>query len=252
MTASTETARPTTTHTVLLIAVAAVLTVGSYASWLGWSDDTSAGQVLGLAATLAVMMAIVTYGLADLGRATSAVGAVASMLAVTFWIDFAANLSGAEVVWAVAVAIFVGFSAAPGLMAVALLVWSARRGDWTPAVAAVPTVAAYLGWLGWDQQRNPDETGPFEPWQVVGLALTLAVVAAANSWRSADVAQASVIAVFMAAVLTVAWSIDFATEMTPDASFWPLGAISLFGGSGCGLIVVALLTRAVRHWIPRH
>ena len=53
-------------------------------------------------------------------------------------------------------------------------------------VAVLLTVAAYLAWLGWDQQRNPDGTGPYEAWQVVGLALTLAVVAAACSWRSAD------------------------------------------------------------------
>lgn len=45
--------------------------------------------------------------------------------------------------------------------------------------AVVLTVASWLGWLGWDQQRNPDGSGPYEAWQVVGLALTLTVVAAA-------------------------------------------------------------------------
>jgi hypothetical protein len=28
-------------------------------------------------------------------------------------------------------------------------------------VAVVLTVAAYLAWLGWDQQRNPDGTGRY-------------------------------------------------------------------------------------------
>jgi hypothetical protein len=55
-------------------------------------------------------------------------------------------------------------------------------------VAVALTVLAYLAWLGWDQQRNRDGTGPYEAWQVVGLALTLALVAAVSSWRSADVA----------------------------------------------------------------
>jgi hypothetical protein len=38
-------------------------------------------------------------------------------------------------------------------------------------------VAAWAAWLGWDQRRDvhPDGsvTGPYEPWQVVGLVLTL-------------------------------------------------------------------------------
>lgn len=119
-------------------------------------------------------------------------------------------------------------------------------------VAAVLTVAAWLAWLGWDQQRNPDGSGPYEAWQVVGLALTLSAVAAASSWRSADIAQSMVIVLMMAAALTVPWSIDFATEETLDASFWPLGAIFLFGGSTLGLWVVAALTRAVWQWTHRH
>jgi predicted ABC-type exoprotein transport system permease subunit len=119
-------------------------------------------------------------------------------------------------------------------------------------VAVVLTVMAWLAWLGWDQQRNPDGSGPYEAWQVVGLALTLAVVAAAVSWRSADVAQAMVVVLLMAVALTVPWSIDAATEKTSDANLWPLGAIGLFGGTASGLIVVAALTRAVRQRTHRH
>ncbi|GAA1505904.1 hypothetical protein GCM10009730_06560 [Streptomyces albidochromogenes] len=42
---------------------------------------------------------------------------------------------------------------------------------------AVLAMAAWAGWLGWDQHRDvhPDgtTTGPYEAWQVIGLALTL-------------------------------------------------------------------------------
>ncbi|MGW3337989.1 hypothetical protein ACWDCL_10985 [Streptomyces sp. NPDC001009] len=44
---------------------------------------------------------------------------------------------------------------------------------------AVVSAALWAAWLGWDQQRDthPDgsTTGPYEPWQVIGLVLTLLV-----------------------------------------------------------------------------
>jgi hypothetical protein len=118
-------------------------------------------------------------------------------------------------------------------------------------VAVALTVAAYLAWLAWDQQRNPDGTGPYAAWQVVGLALTLAAVAAAASWGSADIAQSMVVVILMAGALTVPASIDWATDKTPDANLWMLGAGYLFGGTMLGLWVVAGLTRAVRQWTHR-
>jgi hypothetical protein len=119
-------------------------------------------------------------------------------------------------------------------------------------VAVVLTVAAYLAWLGWDQQRNSDGTGPYEAWQVIGLALTLAAVAAAASWGSADLAQSMVVVILMAAALTVPASIDWATDNTPDANLWMLGAGFLFGGTMLGLWVVAGLTRAAWQFTHRH
>jgi peptidoglycan/LPS O-acetylase OafA/YrhL len=118
-------------------------------------------------------------------------------------------------------------------------------------VAVVLAVAAWLAWLGWDQQRSPDETGPYDAWQVVGLALTLAVLAAVSSWWSADLAQAMVVVILMAAALTVSFSIDAATEKTPDANLWPVGAILLFAGTMLGLWAVAGLTRAGWQWTHR-
>src|SRR5690348_6509703 len=43
--------------------------------------------------------------------------------------------------------------------------------------SAGAALALWAAWLGWDQQRDiqPDgaSTGPYEPWQVIGLVLTL-------------------------------------------------------------------------------
>ena len=118
-------------------------------------------------------------------------------------------------------------------------------------VAVVLTVVGYLAWLGWDQQRSPDGTGLYEAWQVVGLALTLAAVAAVASWRSRDIAQSMVVAISMAVAVTVAASIDWATDTTPDANFWMVGAILLFGGATLGLWIVAALTRTFWRWTHR-
>lgn len=42
---------------------------------------------------------------------------------------------------------------------------------------AATAMAGWAAWLGWDQirdvQPNGSETGPYQPWQVVGLVLTL-------------------------------------------------------------------------------
>ncbi|MGH3481575.1 MAG: hypothetical protein ACRDQD_32755, partial [Nocardioidaceae bacterium] len=100
--------------------------------------------------------------------------------------------------------------------------------------------------------RNLDGTGPYEAWQVLGLALTLTVVAAAASWRSTDLGQAMVVAIFMAAALTVPASIGWATDKTPNANLWMVGAVLLYGGTTLGLLVVAALTRAAWQQTHRH
>jgi hypothetical protein len=57
------------------------------------------------------------------------------------------------------------------------------------AVVAVglATLTNYLGWLVWarTKDRGPDGhvTGPYQPWQIVGLVLVLAVIAAMAGWR---------------------------------------------------------------------
>lgn len=118
--------------------------------------------------------------------------------------------------------------------------------------AAILTVLGYLGWLGWDQHkyRVPGTTqieGPYEPWQVVGLAVTLAAVAAVLAWRRMSVAATLTITV----VLTLAWSVDAATETTQDANLWPLGAGFLAVGTLAGMVVVCALSEGLRTLINR-
>lgn len=122
----------------------------------------------------------------------------------------------------------------------------------TAALAALLTVLSYLGWLGWDQHkyRVPGTTrveGPYEPWQVVGLAVTLAAVAAALAWRRMSVAATLTITV----VLTLAWSVDAATETSQDANLWPVGAVFLAVGTMAGMVVVCALSEGLRTLISR-
>ncbi len=69
-------------------------------------------------------------------------------------------------------------------------------------------LGAYWGWLGWDRsyQRDPVTgvaSGPYEPWQVVGCVLSLALVAVVAGL----VRQGAVAMVVMPIAFTIAWSI---------------------------------------------
>ena len=114
-------------------------------------------------------------------------------------------------------------------------------------MTAGTTLVAYLGWLAWDQRKTriPGSStfeGPYEPWQVIGLGVTLVVLAAAVTWVGRGWVAVAVIPV----VLTVAWSVDAATESAPDANLWPIGAAFLAVGSFIGILVVYALTELVR------
>jgi hypothetical protein len=106
---------------------------------------------------------------------------------------------------------------------------------------AVGTVVAYLAFLGWDQEKdlNPAtgaETGPYQPWQVIGLGLVLGLVAfaagrAGRHWLAAPV---------LAVVLTACFAVDAATD--PDADgLWVIGAFLVAVGSLAGALLVGLL-----------
>lgn len=100
------------------------------------------------------------------------------------------------------------------------------------------TSVAYLSWLGWDQQRDqqPDgsSTGPYQPWQAIGLALTIAAITCVCSWRRASFLGCALITV----TLTLCFSSDAATDANADG-LWTLGAMALFVCTGYGTGVVA-------------
>ena len=110
------------------------------------------------------------------------------------------------------------------------------------------TALAYLAWLGWDQHKDigPDgETGPYQAWQVIGLVLTIGIIAAYAGWRGHPVEAIVVITL----VLTIVWSIDAATDPEDDG-LWPVGAFLLFIGSLVGVSVVALVADLVGRPTP--
>jgi hypothetical protein len=116
------------------------------------------------------------------------------------------------------------------------------------------TAGNYLVWLGWDQRYDVDAegvvTGPYEPWQVIGLAVVLGGLAAfAGGRRQPEVAVAAI-----PVVITVCFAVDAATQTdTHGASLWPIGVGLVAVGSLAGTAAVANLVAAIawRHERPR-
>jgi hypothetical protein len=112
---------------------------------------------------------------------------------------------------------------------------------------AVVAVGGWLGWLGWHEQKHevPGSAaveGPYEPSQVVALAITLATAVAVAAWLGIGT-----FAVLTASVATtVMFSVDASTQPTIGANLWPVGAVFLLIGALVGLGVVALLVGGVR------
>jgi len=104
-------------------------------------------------------------------------------------------------------------------------------------VAGVLTVAAYLAWLRWhdrDYYYDPAvgaAQGPYHPWQVVGLAVTLALFAVAGGWLR----RPGWTTLVMTVVLVMVWSLDASYEPRPrlDANLWPVGAFLSVDRLGC-------------------
>ena len=119
---------------------------------------------------------------------------------------------------------------------------------------AILTTGNYLGWLGWDQRYDVDAdgvvTGPNEPWQVIGLVVGLAALAAFAGGRR----QPQVAVAVIPAVMTLCFSVDAATQRdTYGASLWPIGAGLVAVSTLAGIAVVADLVAAIawRHQHPR-
>lgn len=115
----------------------------------------------------------------------------------------------------------------------------------TVALTALVTGAAYLALLGWDQTRDvqPDgrQTGPYQAWQVVMLALVIALTAAAAGLRHRPAVATTVATI----ALTTCWTIDAATDPpTGNDGLWPVGAVIVAVGTFAG---VALVSSVVAH-----
>ncbi|MFY1692578.1 hypothetical protein [Plantactinospora sp. WMMB782] len=111
---------------------------------------------------------------------------------------------------------------------------------WIVGLAAL-TALAWFAFLGWDQQKETDpvtgaQTGPYSAWQVVGLGLVLALLVFETGRRG----RPWLAGVVVPAVLTVAFSVDAATD--PDADgLWVVGAVLVALGSALGAGLVAAL-----------
>ncbi|MEU3605259.1 hypothetical protein AB0E83_07335 [Streptomyces sp. NPDC035033] len=129
----------------------------------------------------------------------------------------------------------------------------------SPSAAGVPTallaLAAWAVWLGWDQRRDvhPDgsETGPYETWQVVGLALTLLLPLVRTALRGHGPAGAVGTSAGLALAAFVDWSDD-------GSGLYLIGTFMVGAGSLAATAAVqALVTagsdrRGPRRRTPRH
>jgi peptidoglycan/LPS O-acetylase OafA/YrhL len=108
-------------------------------------------------------------------------------------------------------------------------------------VVAAAVAATYGAFLGWDQHKDTDpatgaQSGPYQPWQVIGCAAVLALVAFAAGRRGRTWLVVPVLPI----VLTVCFSVDAATDTDSDG-LWPIGAAFVALGSLFGTAAVAAL-----------
>jgi hypothetical protein len=120
---------------------------------------------------------------------------------------------------------------------------------WSVAIAVV-TVAAYLAFLGWDQHKDLDpvtrnETGPYEPWQVIGLGVVLAALAFTAGWRGRMLPAV----VVLPAVLAACFGVDGATDPDGDG-LWPIGAGLVAVGALAGTATLAAVGAALGSGTP--
>ena len=122
---------------------------------------------------------------------------------------------------------------------------SARRDLVVALVLVVGAALTYVAWLGWDHEYQVDAvtgvaSGPFEAWQVVGCAATLAVLAAGAGL----VGRPGLAVVVLPPAFAAAWSVQASQAGEPN--LWPVGALVLAAGVALGAGVVATLAAALR------
>jgi MYXO-CTERM domain-containing protein len=95
-------------------------------------------------------------------------------------------------------------------------------------------------------------SGPYQPWQIIGLGLALAVLAFAAGWRRRLLPAVAEIPV----ALTACFIVDAAADAESDG-LWPIGAALVAFGSLFGTSLVAALaiglrqTRSGARWARR-
>lgn len=104
--------------------------------------------------------------------------------------------------------------------------------------------AAYWGWLGWDSGYQTDpvsgrQTGPYEPWQVVGCVLTLLVLAVVAGLAG----RARTALTVMPLAFTTAWGIPASAD--DESGLWGVGALLLLIGMLMGTSLVAFTSEAL-------
>ncbi|HYN95630.1 MAG TPA: hypothetical protein VES42_17420 [Pilimelia sp.] len=107
-------------------------------------------------------------------------------------------------------------------------------------VVAAATALAWWAWLGRDTTYQIDPgtgvaSGPYEPWQVAGCALSLALVALVGGWAVGPWWTVPA----MTITFTAAWSLRAAGS--DESGLWLVGAVLVLGGMALGSALVSLV-----------
>jgi hypothetical protein len=110
-------------------------------------------------------------------------------------------------------------------------------------LAAALSVATWWLWLGWDEEYQFDASGvasgPWEAWQVIGVAVTLGLIAGLAALRTSFLLVTPAVTI----PFTVTWSMHAAAR--DETGMWGVGAILILGGAGLGTGAVAGIVNAV-------
>lgn len=112
------------------------------------------------------------------------------------------------------------------------------------SVAAVVAALNWAAWLGWDQRYDlhPDGsvTGPYETWQIVGMALVLGAGVIVATFRRHQVVTVLGLTAGTGTAIIYDWSDD-------DSGLWLIGAGLAILGTALILSAVAAIAHALRH-----
>jgi hypothetical protein len=96
---------------------------------------------------------------------------------------------------------------------------------------ALTAMVAWYGWLGWDQtlDQHPDSStsGPYEPWQVTGLVVTLLVPIAWAATRRYSPAAVAGTTIGLTAAAFYDWSDDESGLFIVGVGMIMIGAVVL-------------------------